>query len=207
MISDLFASIADFSDLIPILSILILRNDSKYQFLCYWLLTSAIILISTYFIAEKSINNLMLYNLYGILELLFVGRLITINIRSSITLITILQLAGIIIGVYFLSSEPNGFNSLARSISNFILIITCYYYLFDLFKNQNINLKRSISFWFVVSYLVYFSSSFFTHLLLSEVLATKQTNLFYNSWTITSTTFILKNIVLAVALFKIKKDE
>lgn len=195
----LVSSISDLSDSVPLI-IFLFANRRERQRLAVWQSLSFTILLCTLILAENGVHNLILYNIYGVLELVFVGPLL---LRKRALFLSLLRATGAVIGIIYIILFPNPaeFHSITRSLESLILIVHCYYYLFDLYKNPRSTLLKDFNFWLVAAYLFYLTSSFFTYLLLSDIIIQRANELLDNAWLISSFTFILKNLVVAFAIY------
>lgn len=96
------------------------------------------------------------------------------------------------------------FNPIIRSITSLICITFVLLFLIRLFKRETeIFIESSPDFWFNLAILTYFSIAFFSFMLSTDILSKPINNLLY-SWIFHNIANILKNILFAIGLWKIR---
>ena len=196
-----------FSPLIPLIIVGIVVK--KLRQTEYKIITTLIIcsffsdVISGIFIEG---NNYLILFFYGLIE--FITLLLFFNfalkMKNRITQIIIL----VYVLYYFLNSIfIEGFfefNTYARSVESLIMISMCLFYFYNIYTNElNIYIEKSPSFWIVIGVLFYFSGALFSFILSSDILS-KSPDRFYNSWALHNLANILKNILFAIGLWKVR---
>ena len=91
------------------------------------------------------------------------------------------------------------FDSIAIGIESLIVILLCIYYLFIQIKGTNsLVIYSTFNFWVIITFLIYFSGTFFLYILAQEL---KYNVAFRKDYFIINISFnILKNILLCVAM-------
>jgi len=143
-------------------------------------------------------SNYWIINIYYttdlILLLIFFYKNLTY--RALVIIISITLIAIYIWSVTFLGfhTRPTTFR-LVHNLAQILLSLVLYYQFFLI--GDDIFLEELPIFWFNTAILVYFSGSFFTYLLSSEILT--NTSL---TWTLHNISNILKNLLFAIGLWK-----
>ena len=106
-------------------------------------------------------------------------------------------LAALIDILYF--NKHNEFDSLSSGIESIIILIFCIYYLFSQIKGSNsLIIYSTFNFWVVISFLIYFSGTFFLYLFTNSM---PFNHSFQKIYFIINISFnILKNALLCVAM-------
>jgi hypothetical protein len=99
--------------------------------------------------------------------------------------------------VYF--NNWKAFDSFASGIEFIIIIILCIYYLFSQIKgSNNLLIYSTFNFWVIITFLIYFSGTFFLYLMADSM---RENIHFQKLYFIINISFnILKNILLSVAM-------
>lgn len=100
---------------------------------------------------------------------------------------------------FFYINQMRAFDSFASGIESIIIILFCVYYLFSQIKgSNNLLIYSTFNFWIIITFLLYFSSTFFLYLMLDSMRKDIQ---FQKLYFIINISFnILKNILLCVAM-------
>ena len=100
--------------------------------------------------------------------------------------------------VYFFTSKPKILDSIPIGIETILVFIYTVYYLFEQFKNPNVQfINRTFSFWLVIGIVIYLSGSFFLYILANEVPFKE----LMSYWFLTYAFDIIKNIFFAIGIY------
>ena len=107
---------------------------------------------------------------------------------------------------YFFISNTKSFDSIASGIESLIILLLCIYYLFSQVKGtNNLLIYSTYNFWIIVTFLIYFSGTFFLYLMTESMMNDIHFQKLY--FIINASFNILKNILLSVAMcMKINTD-
>lgn len=84
-------------------------------------------------------------------------------------------------------------------VETVLIIAMCIYYFFDQLKQPNtLLIYSSINFWIIIAFLIYLSGTFFLYLYADNARMDKAFRMQY--YLINSSFYILKNILLAIAM-------
>ena len=99
----------------------------------------------------------------------------------------------------FYVNKGKGFDSFTSGIESIIILLLCAYYLFSQIRGSNsLLIYSTFEFWVVITFLIYFSGTFFLYLMADKM--RKNLN-FRELYFIINISFnILKNILLSVAM-------
>jgi len=143
-------------------------------------------------------DNYLIIIIYGLLEtliFLYFFSLVINNSRKWLFLLFIFYAVFYIIDFTYL--EPGKFNTYGRSVESLIMIILTLLLFFQFYINEeDIFFEKSALFWFNVAILTYFSGAFFSFVLSREIMSGEM------KWMLHNTSNILKNIILAIGLWK-----
>lgn len=159
-------------------------------------------------LATTGTKNLPVAHLYGLLE----GTLLLLFFRTELprhaTLIKYLR--WIYTGLYLTDSlfisGLYQFNAYSRSLEALIIMIVSMLYFYKIYETESdIFFDKAPGFWIVVGLLVYFSGALFSFLLSTEILS-QSPDRFYGSWILHNVSNTIKNIILTVALWKVRSN-
>lgn len=99
----------------------------------------------------------------------------------------------------FYVNEGHGFDSFTSGIESIIIILMCGYYLVSQIRGSNsLLIYSTFDFWVVITFLIYFSGTFFLYLMTDQMMLNSD---FRQLYFIINIAFnILKNILLSVAM-------
>ncbi len=174
------------------------KKLNRYQgiiviFIC---LSFATDLLARYVIQGR--NYFFLHG-YGFLEaavLLYFYGLVIENGKKTIRVVTIAYLVFYVVNSLYW--ERDIFNTYGRSVECLVMIslaITVFYEFYS--REEDIFIDRSPLFWFNVAILTYFSGAFFSFILSREILSGPM------PWLLHNASNIMKNLLLAVGLWRI----
>lgn len=100
---------------------------------------------------------------------------------------------------FFYINESQKFDSIASGIESLIIITVCVYFIFSQIKGvNNLVIYSTFSFWIAVSFLIYFSGTFFLYILTENMMKDLE---FQKLYFIINIAFnVLKNILLSIAM-------
>ena len=159
--------------------------------------------LSSYFFALVFGSNYWIINCYFILEIALTGFLFgfILNHKIIITLYILISLGfatlNTVVGFHYYHGE-------FLAISGLLSIIMCCLSLNSLYQNEsNLYIENVPTFWYVVGLLTYFSGALFSFILSSDIL--KQQHLHFEySWAFHNIANILKNLLFAIGLWKVR---
>lgn len=145
-------------------------------------------------------NNYNFLHVYGLLECIILFGFYRTVLNKGKNLIIAVGLAFIIFYVYdSFWVEVNQFNTIGRSVESFIMIVLSLSLFFQFFRREDdIFLEKSPLFWINIGILIYFSGALFSFVMSSVILTTKL------SWVFHNVSNILKNVFIAIGLWKAK---
>lgn len=125
----------------------------------FLILTLMVELLGRYY-RLQSINNLLLFNLYSVIELsYFTYTLYLILKRAFILKLTFLIPTLCLINIFFIQGSKT-FHTYSYTLSVLVIVYLCVYYYYVTFKEaQAENLLREPSFWLVTGLLVFYATS------------------------------------------------
>ena len=96
-------------------------------------------------------------------------------------------------------NQMKSWDSFASGIESIIIILLCIYYLFSQIKgSNNLLIYSTFSFWVIITFLIYFSGTFFLYLMADSM---RENVSFQKQYFVINSSFnILKNILLCVAM-------
>lgn len=202
--------------ILPILFFLIFKRKSKER--AVWV----IFFYATYCALHEVINLylqqidskyvLVLFSLFTIIEFSFICNYFILLYKNQpkkknvITVIWILFTFYAIIS-FFRSNKLGSWDSFAIGIESLILIIfSCYHLFTKLRHTDNLSLYSNFHFWTVITFLLYFSGTFFMNIMAETMRRNPDYQVLY--YIINSGFAILKYVLLAVAMtMKVKKPK
>ncbi|WP_339694996.1 hypothetical protein [uncultured Roseivirga sp.] len=186
-----------FSPLIPLLFLLKGRYNGPLQIIILFISLSFLTDLVSVFLFG---NNYTVLHLYGLLEALILFWFFNSVIKNQ-KWIPFLALAYSVF--YLINSiwfEWGEFNTMGRSVECLIMIFLSLRLFYQFFKlEEDIFIDRSPIFWITIGVLVYFSGAFFTFTLSKYILTDAPL------WILHNTSNVLKNVFLAIGLWKVSK--
>ena len=166
---DAFLKYADtYGSLIPLVTLAIVLKKRKYPGYCtplvWYFLFSIIIFGVSNYMADRKINNLAIYNIFTIIELIIITwffRKILISEfwRKVSILICITFICFFFFNVVFLENI-NTFNSNAIAVEFMVIILYCFRFYVEFSKSEEVvYFFKSPVFWIISGLFVYFASS------------------------------------------------
>jgi hypothetical protein len=105
--------------------------------------------------------------------------------------------------VYFFTLKYKTLDSIPIGIETILIFVYTIYYLYELFKNPEVQyINRTFSFWFVIGIVIYLSGSFFLYILANHVSLEELTKY----WNLTYIVDIIKNIFFAIGIYVCAKQ-
>jgi hypothetical protein len=156
-------------------------------------------LATRYFVEGR---NYWLLHIYGFIEaglLFYFFSLVIDRLKWFVYIVS-----GCYLIFYLVNSflwEWSMFNTNARTAEAVVMIVLSVLVLHQFYRNEeDIFIDRSPLFWITIAILTYFAGAFFSFILSSEILLGTQL-----SWRLHNFSNILKNLLLAVALWRIPR--
>jgi hypothetical protein len=202
-----------YGSLIPVCAILILKDKVAreiYILLVYFIVSILIFGYSNY-LADKGINNLFLYHLFSIIELIFllsyfkkviVNKTIQVAIKWSIFLFLLFS----IINILFLENIQT-LNSNTLAIEFFLIILLCLAYYNQLVNsNEVLLILKTPSFWIISSFLLYFSSCILMFILYKYA-AKRYHSFVFDFWKVQEVMYLIKNLLITYGVLCFRKKK
>jgi len=114
---------------------------------------------------NKGLNDLMMYNVFNVLEFTFyiwIIREIVQNKESKKVIFYVLLLYPIIdlVNIFFIQGTTH-FHTITYALGCLLIVILCIYYFFELFQSpSSVNLLRQPAFWICSGLLFFYCCSF-----------------------------------------------
>ena len=196
-----------FSTLLPLVFFLLFKKNGKKESLRVILFYILYCIVhegmSFYLQSIQSINFTYLLYVFTIVEYSFFCYFIYLvlnknKLRKAIPFIWIGFLLFALIDLFYVN-DGGGFDSFTSGIESIIILLLCAYYLFSQIRSSNsLLIYSTFDFWVVITFLIYFSGTFFLYLMADKM--SKNLN-FQQLYFIINISFnILKNILLSVAM-------
>lgn len=193
---------SNFSPILPILigGYLIKKNSTRYIYIIL-----ALIFISfgsdmiTFYYGRAIGNTYWVINCYFIGEIFLTGYFFyyVLNPKKLIAILTAISLSIFLCLIIFI--DFNTYYGSFLAINSLINMTWCILFFYTLFKEEKeIYIERLPIFWFSIALLTYFSGSFFTFILSTQIL---NSPLPYSFLHLAN---ILKNILFAIGLWKVR---
>ena len=202
-----------YGSLFPLATFLVIFRKIKYPDYCvplvgYFILSILVFGFSNY-LADRSINNMLVYNVFALLELVFLSWFFNkvFSGHDRFRFITLaLFVVFWILNILFLE-KFSSMNSNVIAVEFLIVIIYCFRYYIEFSKtDQIISFYKEPLFWIVSGFFVYFSLS--VMVVVFYKYATRDDNNFILSfWKLQVIMYLIKNILIAKGLlcFKVSK--
>ncbi|MDW7693932.1 hypothetical protein R9C00_04165 [Flammeovirgaceae bacterium SG7u.111] len=202
--SILVAELADYTDFIPLVLLLFIKKRKpEYNYLLANFFIVTVIKIITNVLADKVANNMPLYHLISLVELVFLTLFYTQILKFKRQTTRVLLAAFLVLNVansIFLQSIYE-WNSYAISLNTLLYIYFGLYFFYRVYaKEETTNLFKYPLFYINVGFLVFFASTFFLFAMGAILLSSYGNSFYENTWIIQSISNILKNFVLAYGL-------
>jgi hypothetical protein len=196
------------SPLLPIGVVLATRKrlNRTFLLLLYLILLALTSDIVNTILALQKINNLPIAHVYGLLEGLFLIFFFSLILQlSKPVFVSLFSGYGIL---YILNSIFNEsiytFNAYSRSAEALLMLILSVFALHIFYiREDDIFIEKSPEFWAIIAILFYFSGALFSFLLSTDMLSQSRDR-FYGSWVLHNFSNVLKNVIFAIGLWKIK---
>jgi len=145
-------------------------------------------------------TNYVLLQLYGLIEtfilVVFYSSVLDIKRKWFVLIGTVFSLFYISDSLWF---EADQFNTIGRSVESLIMIVLSLSLFYQFFtKEDDIFLEKSPLLWINIGILIYFSGALFSFVMSSVILSTKLSWIFHNI------SNILKNVFIAIGLWRAK---
>jgi len=196
-----------FSACIPIIvgMLLFTKKVKKSIFIIIFLVSISFLsdLVSLYF-AFNSQRNYWVINIYRVIEILLIGYFFYLNlgVKKIVLFITILFLLVFLYLLIFVNF--NSFYGSTFAIHAIINIALCLMIFYEFYKNeQEIFIDKTPLFWLNIGFLAYFAGALFSFLL-SNYLLTRYPEFSKEAWKFHNIANILKNILFAIGLWKVR---
>lgn len=196
-----------FSTLLPLVFCLLFKRNSKQESLRVILFYILYCIVhegmSFYLQSIRSENFKYLFYAFTIVEYSFFCYFIYLvisknKIRKVIVFIWIGFLLFALIDLFYVN-KGGGFDSFTSGIESIIILALCAYYLFSQIRGSNsLLIYSTFEFWVVITFLIYFSGTFFLYLMTDKM---RENLNFQQLYFIINISFnILKNILLSIAM-------
>lgn len=203
--SELFANIARYTDLLPVLLFILLVfkgksgiNKGLWVIFFYCVLVALNDNILFQFIPEDKFH--IVFSSFTLIEYLsftFFLWFNTENTRFRRLLITFSAFFSLFIVLYFIIVPFDFIDSVPIGIETILVIGLSVYFLFEQVNRTNILLYNTPGFWIITGFLIYLAGSLFIYLYASQVDRNELYKFFYVTYIFTS----LKNIFISIAFW------
>lgn len=155
--------------------------------------------------ALNGIRNSPIVHFYGLMEgvllIIFFSRLINIGKERTTVLCSLYATLYVINSI--IHENIFIFNSYARTFEALLMLCLCVVAFYNFYtKEEDIFIEKSPEFWIVIGILFYFSGAFFSFLFSTDILSKPPERLY--SWVLHNISNLLKNILFAIGLWRIK---
>lgn len=204
-ISFMVSETSDLSETVPMMSWLIFaRKKRPYSVLGVFLIISAALKTISVVTAKMSINNMPLYHLMAVSEIVilycFYSRMMFNKIYVWVAV------AFLLLNVFntLFVQNIHAFNSYSWAENMILLIIIGVSYLFSLYMDETnyTPLEERPEFIITAGMLIYAAGSLFTYLMGTAILSGKAAGFFHNAWIFICVTNLLKNILISYGLWR-----
>jgi hypothetical protein len=159
-------------------------------------------------LAKFGHRNLPVAHVYGFAEGVILTQFFRIQIpkyNSFLAWVTLIFIVFYTMDSFFIEGIFK-FNAFARSLEALLMIIlSIIFFYFVYTEEHDIFIDKSPSFLSIVGILFYFSGAFFSFLLATDILSQSPSR-FYGSWNLHNFCNLLKNIIFAIALWRVKPN-
>jgi hypothetical protein len=194
-----------YGSLIPLVTAFVIFYKKKYPDYCiplvWYFILSIIIFGFSNYLADRRINNLVLYNIFSVIELIiltcFFRKIIFLKKGKDIPSFILLSFCIFsILNLFFLENYAS-MNSNLIAIEFLILIVYCFTYFIELSKTDRIIFffKEPV-FWIISGFFVYFSSCIIVFVLYKYASITNQ-SFIQDFWSFQIIMYIIKNLLIA----------
>ena len=195
--------LADFSEFLPILLFIFLKQYKLFPILLFSLLIHVFLEQYTLYLADQKQYNLDIYHVIGLLELIFISAFYKRNtsLPKSLYYLFFLVVIIYVFNSLFWEQYWIHINAFGRSLSSLFLLLLGFNYLFNVYKEEKIlNLHRSGFFIINAGLMFYFATSFFTLLFSRKILEVEFYSWFGATWNLHSLADIIRSIIIALGI-------
>jgi hypothetical protein len=181
-----------------------LTNAAKA--LLVYLCTNALVSIVIKYTANHKINNLPIFHLYTLIELVLLAEFFKklIGFKKIITIIQFSFLIACVVNAIFFQSIFT-FNTYTRPLEAFIVMLFAVNYFAKIFTDTSkIKLSEMPSFWFNTGLFLYFSGAFMLFIFSNFVLKVSQQS-FNIIWNTHATFVLIMYLLFTIGFIKCKK--
>jgi hypothetical protein len=180
--------------------------DTQLKLFAFYLSVSLIFNIISEFLIQFGYNNLVLSNIYNIIEfsflIIFYSSCFEIKFRKPLFLLTFIILVGTAILLNFLFNSSDKMEITAWAFSSIVLTFIFLFYLYKQYVSEkNENLFNNPTIWITIGLLIYFGGTFFLFLAIS-LINFKDTTIIKNMWQLNNLFVIITNILLSIGIWK-----
>lgn len=203
-----FLYIVTLIPLLPLLLFLLFKRKSKERavwVIFFYILYCAINeFINLYLQQTNSRFSLYLFNFFTIIEFSFISYYFLLIFKDRTRTRTLIKILWIGFTLYAIASiafneEAEYWDSMAIGIESLIILVLSSYYLFIKIKRtNNLSFYTNFHFWVAITFLIYFSGTFFLNIMADALRENPEYQLLYFGINIGFN--ILKNVMLAVAM-------
>ncbi len=202
-----------YASLIPLAILVIIFYKKKYPGYCtplVWYFTLSIIIFGlSNYMADRHINNLFLYNIFALIELIlitwFFSKILPGHFQSFFLVMTFFVLF-FIFNILFLENFSS-MNSNVIAIEFMIIIIYCFMYYIDLSKSDKIiTFYKETIFWIVSAFFIYFSTCIMVFVFYKYA-AKINRNFILDFWILQVIMYFIKNILIAKGFLCFKTNK
>lgn len=208
--SELFANIGRYTDLLPILLfIFLLVKRSKEINKGLWVIFFYCILVALNdnfaFKAIPETHYNIVFSIFTLVEYLCISLFLGFhseNKKFKKLLFILFIVFCVFIGLYFWFVPFNFIDSVPIGIETILVICFSVYFLYELVNNTNVLLYNTSEFWIITGLLIYLAGSFFIYLYANQVPEEELYQFFFVTFIFTT----IKNLLISVGFYLKLKD-
>lgn len=200
--------------LIPIYFIVTGFRVIKYPLEIIWLLVYLVVCVLLFgysnYLADRSINNLYVYHLFTIAELILLLKYfeaILVSKKKQLINYLICLLTGVFILNSFYFEDTRSFNGNSSTLEFFFIIVFCLIYYFELTNTANILYFQINPVFWIVSGLFLYCSCCIVVFALYKYATINYTPFVLNFWIFQVIMYIIKNLLIAKGVICYKRQK
>ncbi|MGB0933151.1 MAG: hypothetical protein ACPGU5_02650 [Lishizhenia sp.] len=207
-IADILYFVSEYLFLIVgLLAILKQVRTKKALVISIYLIVMAMLLLTSTILAQKNINNLLVYNIMGVFELVCVYFLYQKEAISKYWryVIPVLVLANIY-STFFVFT-PWSLNSYGMALSQLAVILMGCNYSFRLITELKVKKLSKHPFYFIhLGFIIYASGCLFINLMSEKIVSEETNDFFHNAWILECIFNIIRLSFISYGLILLRRE-
>lgn len=203
--SELFANIARYTDLLPILLFINLafrgkREVNKGLWVIFFYCVLVALNDNILFLVIPDSYSSYLFSIFTLVEYLAFSLFLLFhsdNKRLKQFLLAVFLLFSIFIGVYFLIVPFDFLDSVPVGVETILVIGFSVFFLYEQVNKSNVLLYNTSAFWIITGFLIYLAGSFFIYLYANQVPIEELKKFWFITFIFTS----IKNIFISIGFW------